>query len=443
MKSITLILFGGTGDLARKKILPALNRLLDRKVVDKIHLVATGRKPLSPEEYIQRVEFNHHKDISIHYLQTDFDNKDMTKGLRELLEKAEDDTNIGRLFYFAISPKYFKSLAKELAEFSKDTTKFNRLLFEKPFGHDLKSSRSLNKGLTAYFNESDIFRVDHYLGKETVKNILALRLANPFFERTWNSQFIDSIKIIVSEDMGVGNRIEYYDGSGAIRDMIQNHMLQILSFILMEAPDSAEASDIHKHKISALKKLYIKNTSVGQYEGYIDELRTKGIHGLHSESDTETFVNLELQSQSKRWTDTKISLITGKNLDSKYARIELDYRKEPCKVYCDLKTIPNKLIINVQPKQDIDFYMNIPANGDYQDMKNVKMNFCKECEFSESAPESYELILEECIKGEKTLFIDSQELEYAWKLVDKIRAEMPKPSVYKKGVSALSIHQGI
>jgi len=435
MKSISIILFGGTGDLAKKKILPALNGLLNRKIVDKINLIATGRRALSSNEYIALVDFVGHKNIVTSYLQIDFEKINITSNLNKLLSDTEDESCIGRLFYFAISPKYFKPVAKELSHFNKDKTKFNRFLFEKPFGYDLKSSKSLSNVLDKYFNEENVFRVDHYLGKETVKNILALRLANPIFERIWNSKFIESINIIVSENMGVNNRMEYYNHTGAVRDMIQNHLLQILSFILMDAPESIESHEIHKQKILALKKLSYKNILLGQYEGYIDELKAYDIQ----DSNTETYVKLELESKSKNWTGTKIFLVTGKNLHDKYARIELNYKKEPCKLYCDIKTVPNKLIINVQPKEDIEFYMNTPIPGSYSDIKNVKMNFCKECEFSESSIESYELILEECIKGEKALFISKPELETAWKLVDKIRLKMPKPKIYQKGIDAWKI----
>jgi glucose-6-phosphate 1-dehydrogenase len=437
MKSLSIILFGGTGDLAKKKILPALSGLINRKVVDKINLIATGRKDLSSNEYSELVGFHGTKDIVINYLQMDFEKKDVNSNLSKLLENIEDETCIGRLFYFAISPKYFKPVAKELLHYNKDKTKFNRFLFEKPFGYDLKSSKSLSNVLDKYFNEENVFRVDHYLGKETVKNILALRLANPVFENTWNSKFVESINIIVSENMGVGNRMEYYNHTGAIRDMIQNHLLQILSFILMDAPDSTESSDIHKQKILALKKLSYRNVKLGQYEGYIDELKAHN----SVDSDTETYVKLELESKSKNWTGTKIFLVTGKNLQDKYARIELNYKKEPCKLYCDIRTVPNKLVINVQPKEDIEFYMNTPVPGNFSDIKNVKMNFCKECEFSESSIESYELIIEECIKGEKTLFIDKSELETAWKLVDKIRLNISKPIIYSKGVDALKVFE--
>jgi len=435
MKSLSIILFGGTGDLAKKKIVPALKGLIDRKVIDKINLISTGRKPLSPSEYSGIVGFESTQSISINYLQIDFEKGGITKNLIKLLDSIEDDTCIGRLFYFAISPKYFKRLAKELSYFNKDKTKFSRFLFEKPFGSDLKSSKSLSSVLDKYFDEENIFRVDHYLGKETVKNILALRLANPIFERTWNSGFVESINVIVSEDMGVENRMEYYNQTGAMRDMIQNHLLQILSFILMEVPDSAEAADIHKQKVTALKRLSYADVSVGQYEGYVDELKKHDIQ----ESDTETYVNLGLRSKSKKWIGTKISLITGKNLHDKYARIELNYKKEPCKIYCDIRTIPNRLVINVQPKQDVEFYMNIPVPGNYADTKNVKMDFSRESEFSESSIESYGLIIEECIKGERALFISKAELEAAWKLVDHIRLKMHKPTIYPKGTDALKI----
>ncbi len=429
MKNITIVILGGTGDLAKKKLLPAILALTQRKVIDRVQVIATGRRPLDAKAYAEIVGFEANAHITLHYLQADFTQKKSLTDLGPLLAQIEDADTVGRLFYLAISPSYFKDVAKKISHCCTDTAVFNRIMIEKPFGYDLKSSQQLNKSLTKYFDEKDIFRVDHYLGKETVQNILALRLANPFFERTWNSAFIDSIKIIVSENMGVGDRIEYYDNSGAVRDMIQNHLLQMLSLVIMDAPQSITPEDVHEKKRNALKALSLAKISVGQYAGYLDEIQKYG----KTHSDTETLVKLELASKSKRWKGTKIILMTGKNLAERYALIEINYKKEPCTIYCDIKTNPNRLVLHVQPTQDITFHMNTLVPASNMDIAHVNMNFCKECAFSANSPESYEIILEECIKGQKTLFITEPELASAWKLVDTIRTQMPKPIIYAKG----------
>jgi glucose-6-phosphate 1-dehydrogenase len=429
MKSLTLVLLGGTGDLSKKKLLPAIQRIIKRDVVDRIDVIATGRRDLTIQQYSEMMSFTPEdpQRIRLHYLQTDFEKSDALKGLWEKLKEAEDESCIGRLFYLAISPKYFRKTAKRISKctFEDDKSekeKFTRILIEKPFGHDLKSGRSLMKSLSSYFHEDQIFCVDHYLGKETVQNILILRFANPFFERNWNGKSIASIRIIVSEDFGVGNRISFYNETGALRDVVQNHMMQMLSFILMDTPQSTDPKDIHAVKADALKKLSPSGLILGQYEGYADEVK--------SSTDVETYAKVMLSSKSKRWRGTKIELITGKFLDSRFARIELQFKKEPCIIYCDIKTYPNSLILNVQPIEDIELLINTKTGND---IVHTKLKFSPSEEFLSNTPESYEVILEEAIKGNKTIFISNRELEFSWKIIDSIRTNLPKPSIYEKG----------
>jgi len=434
MKSITILILGGTGDLTRKKLLPAINVIAKKGIIGGINVVAIGRRDFSAEDYhafAKISELNLSKHIIISYFKADFAQKDSLAGLPAFLKRIEKNC-IGRIFYLATSPVFFRDIASQLSKYTTNEKIFNRIMIEKPFGHDLKSSQELNKVLVGYFPESQIYRVDHYLGKETVQNILILRFSNPFFEQTWNTKFIEKIVITVSEDGGVGERLGYYDNAGAIRDMIQNHLMQMASFILMYAPASIDASHIHAAKVSAINHLrFDKEIIIGQYEGYHDELRSIG----KEPSNTETFVELILHSTMQRWKNTAIILNTGKHLDRRHATIELFYRKEPCVIYCSPNTAPNKLVLNVQPIQDIEFYMNTKMPKHDPEIKQVKLNFCTEREFQSNSPESYETILEECINGNKALFISNSEIEAAWRVIDEIHAHIKgrTPLIYKRG----------
>jgi len=433
MDSITLMVMGGTGDLARKKLLPAIKGIAEKKPDRHINFVAVGRRLFNTDEYIKfsRLdELELPKNVRITYFQADFSKEGSLQGLGQFLKNIEENC-IGRIFYLATSPSFFKDIAYQLSGCCNDEGAFNRIMIEKPFGSNLQSSMELDEALTEYFSEEQIYRVDHYLGKETVQNILVLRLSNPFIERTWNSDFIEKIIVSVEEDIGVGDRLGYYDEAGAIRDMVQNHLMQMAAFILMDSPQSTDAKDIHDAKTLAIEQLeFTSEIIIGQYEGYKKELE----EAKREHSDTETFVELKLYSKSPRWKGTEILLRTGKNLKDKHAKIELIYRKEPCNIYCDINTYPNKLILNVQPIEDIEFLMNtkVPEN---MDIRHIKLNFSAEKEFHSNRPESYEILLEECIAGNKTLFISNTEIEAAWKVIDKVREyiEDIKPIIYKKG----------
>jgi len=440
MDSITLVVLGGTGDLTRKKLLPAMKGVAEGNPKRHINFVAVGRRPFDTDEYIRfskLYELKLPENIRISYFRSDFSQENSLKGLHDFLKGIEKNC-IGRIFYLATAPEFFKDIARQLSGCCNDKKVFNRIMIEKPFGHDMASSKELDEALTGYFSEEQIYRVDHYLGKETVQNILVLRLSNPFIERTWNSDFIEKIIVSVEEDIGVGDRLGYYNDAGAIRDMVQNHLMQMASFILMDEPQSTEAEDIHEAKVAAIKQLeFNSEIIIGQYEDYEEELKA----AKKEHSNTETFVELKLHSKAPRWKDTELILRTGKHLKNKHAKIELIYRKEPCNIYCDINTYPNKLVLNVQPHQDIEFMMNTKV-PESMDIKHVKLNFSAESEFLSNRPESYEILLEECIAGNKTLFISNKEIEAAWKIIDDIREYIKdvKPIIYKKGTEAEKIY---
>ena len=433
MKSITLIVFGGTGDLARKKLLPAIKRISEKNPDQKINFVAIGRRDFTVKDYIEFSKINEVNlpiHVTINYFKADFEVADSLSTLPNFLKNIEENC-IGRVFYFATSASFFGKIAKQLALHFTEQNIFNNIMLEKPFGHDLASSKELESELIKYFPEEQIYRVDHYLAKDTVQNILVLRLSNPFIEKTWNGDFIEKIVLTVNEDIGVGDRLGYYDDVGAIRDMIQNHLMQMAALILMDDPISTDAKDIHDAKVRAIRRLEFRNEIIiGQYAGYDEEL----LNANKDKSNTETFVELKLHSMSEKWNKTQIILKTGKNLDSRHAKIELYYKKEPCNLYCDINTYPNRLILNVQPLQDIEFMMNTKIPKRDFEIKHVKLHFSHSTEFAPNNTESYEIILEECIKCDKTLFISNFEIEASWTIIDKVCEYIKdkKPIIYAK-----------
>ncbi len=435
MKKYTIVILGGTGDLAVEKLSPSINNIAEKKGIE-ILLVGIGRRIFSDNEYkamLENSKFRFSKKVNVKYYQAGFDNKNSLKDLHVFLDKEEKGKSDGRIFYLATSHVFFKNILEQLSKccFHKEG-KINRIVIEKPFGEDLKSYNSLNRLIRKHFSEEQIYRVDHYLAKETIENILVLRMSNPFLERTWNSDFIEKINITVDEKKGIGRRIEYYDKTGAIRDMVQNHLLQILSFILMKPPKTTIPGDVHAEKAKAIKKVYFTGKAfLGQYEGYAEEARKTG----NPNSRTETFAELTLKSNDKNWKGTTINLRTGKKLKKKEAKIEIIYKKEPCLLYCNIDTNPNKLVLNIQPEQDVELCINTKTPGSEFEITHESLAFSPTKKFDSDAPQNYELLLWECIKGNKTLFISDIELKEAWKTVDDIRHKIKNNKIitYKEG----------
>ncbi|PIN81664.1 hypothetical protein COV13_00510 [Candidatus Woesearchaeota archaeon CG10_big_fil_rev_8_21_14_0_10_32_9] len=412
-KEITFVLFGSTGDLAKKKIIPALNEIVKHT---KINLLCIGRRPFNEKEYREYLAKDNvflSEEIKLKYDVIDFRKEGDVESITKKLDDFDKQKTDLRLFYLATSSKYFSQIAKAISVEKQIPIK---ILFEKPFGTNLKSFKKLNSSLIKYLTEEEICRVDHYLAKETVNNVLSLRLSNPFFEKTWNSKFIEEIRVDVQENFGVFDRLEYYDEAGAIKDMLQNHLLQVVSFILMNPPASDDMRKIKIQKKHAISKLKHVRSTIGQYETYVAELKQKGL----PESRTETYVESEFISTNSRWKGTKILLRTGKNLKEKKAFIQLTYKKDPCTVYCDSTTPPNKLTVNIQPTQNVDLAMNMRLNADTNEYRHVLLNFYPSCEFKANTKESYQTIIEESMKKEKAIFLTSEELEEAWKITDKL-----------------------
>jgi len=421
---VTFVLFGGTGDLTRRKLVPAFGQLVhDGKISRNSTIIGISRKKLLDEEYKKSLidsvsdkdKKRHVKILRIKALSADFAEKGGLDELKTEMDKCEIGGKCNRIYYLATSFKFFPNIVRELRRYGLDKQKsgFTRVVFEKPFGEDLKSAVKLDKGIHEVFSEGDVFRIDHYLAKETVKNLNILKFTNPILYSTFNNKFVDSIEITVDEAIGVGNRVEYYDDAGAIKDMIQNHLLQVLSLILMERPLKLESKRIHNEKVKILKNIEVLGAGhhlLGQYKSY--EMK---------DSRTETFARIVLNCKTKQWDGVKLVLRTGKRLKRKYGQIRINFKAIPEDFINDLEGVrDNKIVIDIYPRQDVTIWMNTRNPLVYGKTESAKFEFCRECEFGPNTSDEYATLLEEVIKGDKTLFTRSDEVKESWRIVDKI-----------------------
>lgn len=415
MENVTFVLFGATGDLAKARLLPAIDSLLKKKEIgSESAIIAIGRKEFTDESFKEYSGMT----LNTKYLKADIEISGNLKGLSKLIDEI-GNKNI--IYYLSISYKFFDIVTKQLKRLELNRKEgYNiKIMYEKPFGNNFKSSLKIDKSVHSAFDENEVYRVDHYLGKETVQNLLILRFANPLLESIWNNGSVDRIIIISDEEVGVGQRIAYYDETGALKDMVQNHLLQLASFILMEPPISLDYHEVHNNKVKAIKSLFLKKTEdvlLGQYEGYIEEAAR-----IRPGSNTETFVKLTLFSKLKKWKDVPIVIRTGKKLANKNAEIIIEFKKEPCILYCSPNTPPNRLVIKIHPTQDIILEVNTKKPNEF-DVQKADLVFSHDCSFSSNAPKTYEKLICECIKGDKILFPRFDELTEAWKLIDHIES---------------------
>lgn len=434
MKHYTIIIFGGTGDLSRRKLIPAINALADKDPRRHFHVLGIGRKPFNDKSFQRFLlpQGEKHPRVDLHYMAADIEKEHSLDKLEARIKSVEPAVPDGRIFYLATAYGLFGKIAENIERCCNVQDRFfTRVVAEKPFGSDRDSFRKLNGELRARFGEDQIYRADHYLAKDTIDNILRTRFSNPLFESVWNSGSIERITVAVHETLGVGGRIAYYDQTGAIKDMVQNHLLQTLSLILMKAPEKKDATALRKAKTNAIRKLRFRGEiRTGQYRDYQNEVRE-----VHPGSQTETFATLKLHSADRRWRGTEIVLRTGKMLKKREAYIEIAFKKDPCNAYCDSTLPPNKLILHIQPLQNVELTINSTLPGEKAKMKPVKMIYCPTSEFKANTPEGYEVILDECIRGNKHLFMSAEELSAAWKLTDRITAvaRRRKPEIYEHG----------
>ncbi len=430
-----IVIFGATGNLTYKKLLPALNVLINNKRInldDKIFLVA--RKDLTLNEYIDDAKTQVSKYIDwdtlsnyLEYIKMEVEQTDSYGVLKDTLDSnGYSDTT----FYLALPPELFPIVSSGLNQSGlvKKGEESKRIVFEKPFGQNLKTAEEINRVLWKYFDESQIYRIDHYLGKEMIQNILIVRFANKIFEKTWNHNTIRSIVIKAKETEGIMNRGNYYDKIGALKDMLQSHLLQMAALIGMTKPSSFKSEDIKNAKVRIFKDLEIDKNSVvlGQYKGYLEEKH------VAKESKTETFVFAKANIKNNKWKNTPIYFITGKKLDEKRSEIIINFNDDSQlqDMFLGAKKNNTKLIIKVAPEDGVLFQLNVKQPGLSDDIISGNLDYCHTCNWVGNTPEAYEKLLLDIISDNKTLFTRWDEIEAMWKIVDEINGDNLERYIY-------------
>jgi glucose-6-phosphate 1-dehydrogenase len=441
-----LVIFGASGDLTSKKLMPALYSLALRRLLpEKFGIVGAARSEESDDAFRERMKKavqDHARDpfkeevweqlaSGMRYVTLDFaDNKGEDELANTLTELDQQQGTMGnRVYYFAVPPSAIGTLVTEIAE-RRSSEGWVRLVIEKPFGHDLQSARELNALLQEHFSENEVFRIDHYLGKETVQNMLALRFANGIFEPIWNRQFIDHVQITVAESIGIEGRAGYYEQAGAIRDIFQNHLLQLVAITAMEPPIDFTADSVRNEKLKVLKSIHTpgpKHIVRGQYgPGFVEGVEVRGYReedGVAPGSMTETFVAAKLFVDNWRWADTPFYVRMGKRLARRETTIAIQFKRAPHPPFADTSAEglrPNTLLINVQPNEGVSLAIGAKVPGQGMTIRTVHMDFLYGGAFREGLPEAYERLILDAMLGDATLFTRADEIEEQWALVDAI-----------------------
>ena len=463
-----LVLFGVTGDLARKKLMPAVYDLSQRGLLPPgFSLVGFARRDWADQDFAQIVH-----DAVSQYARTPFREsvwRQLAEGFRFVPGSFDDDEAFDNLaatvadldrvrgtggnhaFYLSIPPKSFPVVTKQLARSglsAQDGEQWRRVVIEKPFGHDLKSARELNDVVESVFPPDSVFRIDHYLGKETVQNLLALRFANQMYEPVWNANYVDHVQITMAEDIGIGGRAGYYDGIGAARDVIQNHLLQLLALTAMEEPVSFDAHDLRAEKEKVLSAVRVphdlgKHTARGQYArgwqggqqviGYLEE------EGISATSATETYAAIRLDIDTRRWAGVPFYLRTGKRLGRRVTEIAVVFKRAPHLPFERTATEElgkNAIVIRVQPDEGVTIRFGSKVPGTAMEVRDVTMDFGYGHSFTESSPEAYERLILDVLLGDPPLFPRHEEVELSWRILDPITefwASKGKPEPYDSG----------
>lgn len=452
LQPTVLTIFGITGNLSQIKLLPALYHLLKRGMLPKQFTVVGVFRPTSMnfDSLFQQVEINllrKHQDVDqdilkqlrdmIHPITMDSTNENDFHQLRELLDQMDREHNVTyqRLFYLAIPPDIFSVVIDCMSKAglnSDSESLVRRILVEKPFGTNLATAKALVSEMSQYYGEHQIYRIDHYLAKENVQNILTFRFNNPLIEDIWGRQFIDHVQITSSETIGIDFRSNFYEGMGALRDIVQSHLLQLMALVMMEAPEQLASKDIHAEKllllqaIEPIKPNHIDELTVrGQYEGYREEVK-------NPKSNAETYAALCLEVANSRWGGVPVLLRTGKALKTQLTEINIVFKDR------SRRSVPaNILTIRIQPDEGISIKLTAKKPGFKDELQPVNMEFTYEGSFGEDAPDAYERVLVDCIAGDQSLFASSEEVLRCWEILEPVleywQYYPSQPTVYAKG----------
>src|SRR5947208_781578 len=466
----SIVIFGATGDLTHRKLIPALyNLAADGELPPAVAIIGFARRPKNDDDFRKEMEEAVRKfsrqavrdeiwktfSQSLFYHQSEFGDEAGYKSLAERLEETDNErgTRGNRLFYFAAGPDQFETILKNLKAAELNRAKegsWARVIIEKPFGTDLASARELNRIVNDAFDERQTYRIDHFLGKETAQNILVLRFANAIFEPLWNTRYIDHLQITAAETLGVETRAGYYETAGALRDMVQNHLLQLLCLVAMEAPTDLSADSIRDEKVKVVRALrriigpeVAKSVVRAQYTaGAIGGQPVPAYRqekGVNPKSMTETYVALRLNVDNWRWWDVPIYMRVGKRLPKSGTEISVHFKKAPFVLFNKETNEANVLVIRIQPDEGISLRMQAKMPGTSFRIEPVKMDFQYGTSFGKASPEAYERLLLDAISGDATLFARRDEVEEAWAFIDIIenawseKTNPPELSFYPAG----------
>ncbi|MER6914873.1 glucose-6-phosphate dehydrogenase [Streptomyces sp. NPDC000594] len=462
-----LVIFGVTGDLSRKKLMPAVYDLANRGLLPPgFSLIGFARREWQDEDFAQEV----HEAVKEHartpfreevwqqlnqgmrFVQGDFDDDDAFETLKKTIAELDQAQGTGGnfAFYLSVPPKFFPKVVQQLKKhgLAEKEGSWRRAVIEKPFGHDLESAKELNQVVHEVFPSNEVFRIDHYLGKETVQNILALRFANTLFEPIWNRSYVDHVQITMAEDIGIGGRAGYYDGIGAARDVIQNHLLQLLALTAMEEPASFDADALAAEKVKVLGAVRLpkdlaESTVRGQYAagwqggekavGYLQE------DGIDPSSKTDTYAAIKLGIDNRRWAGVPFYLRTGKRLGRRVTEIAVVFQRAPHSPFDHTATEElgqNALVIRVQPDEGVTMRFGSKVPGTSMEVRDVSMDFAYGESFTESSPEAYERLILDVLLGDSNLFPRVEEVELSWRILDPIEEFWEKngrPAQYASG----------
>jgi glucose-6-phosphate 1-dehydrogenase len=457
-----VVIFGASGDLTKRKLLPALYNLAqDRLLPAEFAVLGISRPLMSDEEFRAKMreavaEYGADKTVDddvwtsfasgVFYMQGDFADEETYKRLAGNLERidAERGTQGNRIFYLSTAPSFFGLISEQLGRVGLAQPKegsWTRIVVEKPFGHDLESARELNAKLAAVFHEEQVYRIDHYLGKETVQNLLVFRFANSIFEPLWNRQYIDHVQITNAEAIGVEGRGAYYEEAGVVRDMIQNHVFQVTALIAMEPPASLSANGVRDEKFKAMQAVRpipvesVEEFAVrGQYgPGYVLGEKVPGYReepGVNPQSNTETFAALKLYFDNWRWAGVPFYIRSGKRLPKRVTEIAIQFKEVPHRLFTetDEPLEPNVLVIRIQPNEGITLRFGAKVPGQRMRIRAVNMDFRYGSSFGVQSPEAYERLLLDCILGDSTLYARRDMVERGWEIVTPILEAWKKPA---------------